>query len=576
MRFKYIFVVYFLLSLYLIDSASPTDSSQRNSCRRETIHGRTSLVCTRLDAFNLTASQANEEPIENVVYELERRNQRAAVLATLDFDALIQIAPFTLTFYNLEGIELNSVGLKLPLKGNKLDTDSYSGFNEIQLIDSKIDSYSHGQVSCSKQVDEKGKSLIRYSFLSVLSFSTTSLTLSNVDYRRKVCPLLFQDVQIFNIILVYMQNSFYRRNFIQFDNDDPDLNELDFGLTIDSVEFIESHNIEMTSRVLDPRLFASLKQLTFEGTLDSIEPELFPSLKSLRNIDIYVLYLRRFLHKSGIEWIRGINRDLRVDLNNPAEIGKHASRIVEVYVIENAFIEQSKIKKLDGEFREFTVFNDEDLCLFREFPFEQLVVLESYFEHPRPTCTILWLIRFYPKFAQLAPEKYINLINNYTQFIENQSFLDACDFSKRFQLCNRTDFKRHETHVNDWFQRFIFLNFIQLLLTPVICLFGLITNILVVLVVRKHSKSDLKTKQYSYMKMNAVCNILVLAINLFGLINECQYPFGLFCSSVRENKLVQIYKIAAVEFLGNSLKSVSNFSYIAFSINRLLLVGNCL
>ena len=53
-------------------------------------------------------------------------------------------------------------------------------------------------------------------------------------------------------------------------------------------------------------------------------------------------------------------------------------------------------------------------------------------------------------------------------------------------------------------------------------------------------------------------------------MNTCVFPKSSFCSSLYKYQEVQIFKIYIVDFLGNSLLFCSNFSYIIFSLNRLI------
>ena len=60
----------------------------------------------------------------------------------------------------------------------------------------------------------------------------------------------------------------------------------------------------------------------------------------------------------------------------------------------------------------------------------------------------------------------------------------------------------------------------------------------------------------------------------FKLINTCVF-FGttsLFCSSLYQEAWAQAFKIVFIHFMGNVAKMCANFSYLIFSLNRLLLI----
>ena len=90
----------------------------------------------------------------------------------------------------------------------------------------------------------------------------------------------------------------------------------------------------------------------------------------------------------------------------------------------------------------------------------------------------------------------------------------------------------------------------------------------------------MKENQYSYMSLNAFCNLFILAFHSISLISECDSLnsngtgyHGLFCSSVRKNVFSQFYRIIFIEYLSHVVYVMSNLSYICYSINRLSLIG---
>lgn len=121
-----------------------------------------------------------------------------------------------------------------------------------------------------------------------------------------------------------------------------------------------------------------------------------------------------------------------------------------------------------------------------------------------------------------------------------------------------------------------FLQFVFWMLMPIVCLLGIVTNFLVLITVKhKSNQKALKENQYSYMSLNACCNLLMLAFQAIRLTSECQVFNGVFCSSssVRKSLFVQFYRIIFVEYLTHVLNVMSNLSYIVYSISRLSLVG---
>ena len=75
------------------------------------------------------------------------------------------------------------------------------------------------------------------------------------------------------------------------------------------------------------------------------------------------------------------------------------------------------------------------------------------------------------------------------------------------------------------------------------------------------------------MVIFSLSNILICFCQLFSLVNECQLPFGIFCSSIRRFIWAQYMKMIFGEFFKYFLISMSHLMYIAFALNRLSLIG---
>lgn len=119
-----------------------------------------------------------------------------------------------------------------------------------------------------------------------------------------------------------------------------------------------------------------------------------------------------------------------------------------------------------------------------------------------------------------------------------------------------------------------FVEYVFILSIPVVCLIGIATNLIVfTVVVHKSNRQHLKENQYNYMTLNSLLNSFILLIEIFLLMSECQGDYGLFCSSIRTWKFSQYFKIIFGEYVSNSLRLLSNFTYVGFTINRLSLIG---
>ena len=233
------------------------------------------------------------------------------------------------------------------------------------------------------------------------------------------------------------------------------------------------------------------------------------------------------------------------------------------------------------------LFPDEDFCLYLDFPVQRMVFLivsidaTDVFDMNHVSCTFLWLIRYINhinnafKVANLSisvlPFSLFFQKFNLTEFYKA---LSECDFDKRVNHCmiSNTSIYSSEPSIKDFAEHMTLWHFSSIITSPLICLIGLVSNLIVVYVIAKNQKA-LKEKQYTYMMLRSIVNSIILLIQSFSILNQCQFQNGLFCSSIHRMLVVQYFKIIFVEFFGNYFRLVANLFYIAFSFNRLSLVG---
>ena len=123
-------------------------------------------------------------------------------------------------------------------------------------------------------------------------------------------------------------------------------------------------------------------------------------------------------------------------------------------------------------------------------------------------------------------------------------------------------------------QRAYLTHFILIIILPIVCLLGIVSNSLVIYTVsHKSNQKDLKENQYKYMRLNAIINILILVIEPLTLISECRDYNSLFCSSIRFWQFSQFFKIIFGEYFSNVFRLAANFIYVQFALNRLSLIG---
>ena len=472
---------------------------------------------------------------------------------------------------------------------NYLEFDSLQGFdlqlfqgdekNKTFYIKSKNNLRSLWFKECSLRFyigDKQMKSCQDY-YDPVINFTTPrsifhlynnfSLYLTLSDLKEKICPLAFK-----NVIALFFNlkgdNSYFSQRLIKFSNE----TFADLNTTITKLE-IEIGNVEVDFKLVHPSVFKEIKSIIINNKIKSIHPDLFLEFKRIKRIDLYHLEFKSLIHKQGIDWIKNINRDLKVNLSDQIEVKacfKNKSAVFIRFLYRPPYF----VLRLDQ------IFPDEDFCIYREFPFNQMVI----FIIRRPltstsnlSCTYLWLIQYY-KIYNVGRSDYEQPtdIHEITYFSEEYKSISKCNFEHRISLCNKSNF--HIKPIISYYdigQSMIWTKSIINIASYFLCIFGFVTNLLVIITISsKKNKAEFKDfNQYKYMRINSICSCLLLSIHVLSWITDCNYPYGIFCSKVRKTYFFQYLKIIVGQILATSLRFMINFLYIAFSFCRLALIG---
>jgi len=153
--------------------------------------------------------------------------------------------------------------------------------------------------------------------------------------------------------------------------------------------------------------------------------------------------------------------------------------------------------------------------------------------------------------------------------------ISQCSFEERLKLCNKSNYQIKEIWgIDDSF----FLNkrvqIVFKISKYLMSLTGIVTNLLVILVIWNKNNTDLfkQFRQYSYLWLNSLFNIFILVIEILSWMTECFYPFEVFCPEIRKLIFIQYIKIIFVECLVTAFRFMSNFTYVAFALNRISLL----
>ena len=167
---------------------------------------------------------------------------------------------------------------------------------------------------------------------------------------------------------------------------------------------------------------------------------------------------------------------------------------------------------------------------------------------------------------------------NYELVVTSKQYktISTCNFEYRLSLCNKTTYQ-----AKNWWGKIDYFILNKKLQSAfkigqyLVALFGIATNLLVVIIIlhKKNKETFKDLNHYSYLWINSVFNLLILIITILSWISECFYPFEVFCPEIRKVKFNQFFKIIFKEVIVTLLKFMCNFTYVAFALNRIALIG---
>ena len=306
----------------------------------------------------------------------------------LNYGSLFKVSDtnFNFNFVNLKGFQLEI--------DENVISDYYFDFNCIKC---NIAFYSNDRLIKSCRDITNTTRIISLFQLSYPD-NTPSLSLFDPQFKTTICPLMFKNSALDTLKIVGLTDTFYKRNVLSFENFRDYLNSEILYLKI------HAENINIDSSFLNPSVFAATSEIHLYGKVNRIDAISLGELElgRLRTIIFTKEHFRDMIHKSGIDWIRKLNANVNVNLDDLYNIGNHYVYRMKIYVHCTSYNPEIRLSK---------VFPDEDFCLYKDFPFKQYVILSEYVENyaisqlliysREYTCTYLWLAQYFGRFLSL-------------------------------------------------------------------------------------------------------------------------------------------------------------------------------
>ena len=471
-----------------------------------------------------------------------------------------------MNFYNLNGIEISK-------KNYAFDKLGYY-FN---IFYSKMDFYINKTLL---KPDDCKESNFKDTYNILLSFYYF-YTYYYVKYPKFLCPLVFNNSNLVQIVFYGISNSLINKNLLTFINlNDSNNYDLNIEKLIDLTLYVKYETI--TERIINKHVFKNIKELTLYGLVYNFQTDLFKNFNKLKYVDFLFENFRQLFH-NGNEWMTYLNKPVVVDLNHIK-----AKNVIEKLHMKIRF----QYGKVFSSFNSVYDYPNEDFCLFKHFPHNHLVFpMMVPGKRIDCSCTVLWLIKYYHVYFNNidSNRNKSDYIDNYdTKFLieielnktilycYNRDEIKKCNFEQKLLTCNLPVLVDNSFELNNDISVLYLIKWLQFILLivlhPIFCFFGIFTNILTIIVI-KHKKNAFKERMYSFIILNAVFNILYCIIIILQLVNECvSFDSPLFCSTLYQKDTLQSFKIILYHFGGNVIKTSMNISYLFFALSRLILI----
>jgi hypothetical protein len=156
--------------------------------------------------------------------------------------------------------------------------------------------------------------------------------------------------------------------------------------------------------------------------------------------------------------------------------------------------------------------------------------------------------------------------------------IDKCNFEASLTNCELSKLITSGMEVGFFDEKNLVFNFkwlkyiVEVFVQPILCLFGIFTNLLTIKVIRNRStfilRKNLNKVMYKHQLACSICNVCLCSIKILSLMNICIFPRTSFCSSINEETATQYFKIYVVNFLGKLFQCIFFDKSIFFNGTR--------
>jgi hypothetical protein len=312
-------------------------------------------------------------------------------------------------------------------KGFQLDTNPFYAFKLInenkkkilwRFEESILDFYDKNfeliiKNKCEKNLLNKGNGLLSMIRKVEIGRSTR--------FPYQICPFIFKNVFIDIFTIEKISSSFIDRNVMEFQN----VIAMNLNSSIFQVELTFYH-AHLNKKLLNNFVFQKLRFLDLNGVIASIQNDLFKSFDTLQVLRLRTQNLRsHFVYNN--KWLDSLNLKVEIDLTDYEQVNSNLGSSL-LLVIYQAF---SNISYYD--------FPDEDICYFKNFPHQRLVVSKfKPIENSKCSCTEIFLIQYSVRYSRSIDEFIRKLPATYA-FLE---YYWETIYDEKFSKCMNSSFQK--------------------------------------------------------------------------------------------------------------------------------------
>ncbi|CAF0960379.1 unnamed protein product [Brachionus calyciflorus] len=343
-------------------------------CIKKNVLNGFQLICNNLeiDKDILMRNKTSYKQIRQIYYRLgQKRILNEDLIKGIYFLKSLGQKGLVFYFKNLLGFDLNLL--------HKIEINN-SVFYNFFIYNSRIDFYNK-TVKLSNCCPFFADNQFKVNFKSVYFMDFNK-------FVTKLCPFYFNNFEIEELNFNYLADSFYSKNKVSFTN----INEsIKLNIKIKILKISNCENLDINSDIINCQMFQSTLNFLLFGKIKSIHPNTFSALPSLKFIMIDIYYSRQLLQNTQINWIKNLNKNLRI---NDTQYENYTDHVKFVLISQRYYPEFYSKKDL------YHIFPDEDFCIYRDFPFNKMVLLSINDNTPdnykiKYTCTFLWIAQNY-------------------------------------------------------------------------------------------------------------------------------------------------------------------------------------